>query len=328
MSSSTDDSEILCIEIVNKSSKNILCAIIYSQRSSNLETFLNELFSCIEIINGGGKLCALLGDFNISLLNFETHKPTEEIIDTMSINFYEPHMIKPTRITCYTATLIDDIFFNSLDFHTISGNIIYDLSDHLPNFLIISEITMLPDSKDNIYKEDFSSVNEELVLNDFVSIQWQDVFSESQNVNQLFGVFFSRCSEIVNKHFPLKKLSHREVKFNSKPYISEALRKSITYKNILYRQFIRTKSTTSHHKYKIYRNKLTGLLRLSKKLHYRNYFLVNQRNVKNLWKGIRQLVTLKPKEFFKPNRVVKDNQEITDTKAMANEFNNYFATIG
>ena len=66
---------------------------------------------------------------------------------------------------------------------------------------------MLPDLKDKIYKQDFSNINEELVLSDFASIQWQDVFSESQNVNQLFEVFFSKCSEIVHKHFPLKTFS-------------------------------------------------------------------------------------------------------------------------
>ena len=67
-------------------------------------------------------------------------------------------IIKPTIITYHTTTLIDNILFNSLDFFTISGNIIYDLGDHLPNFLIINEITMLPDSKDKIYKQDFSNV--------------------------------------------------------------------------------------------------------------------------------------------------------------------------
>ena len=218
--------------------------------------------------------------------------------------------------------MIDNVFFNSLDFHTISGNIIYDLTDHLPNFLIVNEINILSDSKDKIYKQDYSN------LNVFALIQWQDAFRESQNVNQLFEVFFSECSRIVNKHLPLKKLSRKEVKFNSKPWITKALQKSIKHKDILYRQFIRTKSSHSHFKYKIYRNKLVGLLRLSKKLYYRNYFIANQSNVKNVWKGIRQLVTLKSKDSFKPNRLVKDNQEITDVKSIANEFNNYFATIG
>ena len=41
----------------------------------------------------------------------------------------------------------------------------------------------------------------------------------------------------------------------------------------MYGQFLRTKSSHSHFKYKIYRNKLVGLLRLSKKLYYRNYFI-------------------------------------------------------
>ena len=91
---------------------------------------------------------------------------------------------------------------------------------------------------------------------------------------------------------------------------------------------IRTKSTYSHHKYKIYRNKLTGLLWLSKKLYYQSYFKANQSNVKNAWKGIRQLISLKAKDSSKPNKLIKDHQEITDPKLIANEFNNHFATIG
>ena len=61
----------------------------------------------------------------------------------------------------------------------------------------------------------------------------------SENVNQLFEVFFSKCSGIVNKHLPLRKLSHGEVKFNSKPWITKALRqlrKSINHKNTLYQR--------------------------------------------------------------------------------------------
>ena len=71
-------------------------------------------------------------------------------------------------------------------------------------------------SKFLVFARDFSRLNEDSALNDFETIQWQDVLSESQNVNQLFNVFFSKCSEIVNKHLPMRKLSRREVKFKSK----------------------------------------------------------------------------------------------------------------
>ena len=49
-----------------------------------------------------------------------------------------------TRITDHSATLIDNIFLNSFEHFTISGNIVNDLSDHLPNFLISNKFSSLP----------------------------------------------------------------------------------------------------------------------------------------------------------------------------------------
>ena len=54
----------------------------------------------------------------------------------------------------------------------------------------------------------------------------------------------------------------------------------------------------------------------------------HQSNVTNFWKGIRQLISLKAKDSSKPNKLIKDHQEITDPKLIAKNFNNYFATIG
>ena len=49
------------------------------------------------------------GDFNINLLNYDKHPSTEEFINTLNSYFLEPHILKPTRITSHTATLIDNI---------------------------------------------------------------------------------------------------------------------------------------------------------------------------------------------------------------------------
>ena len=50
--------------------------------------------------------------------------------------FFHPHILQPTRITDHFATLIDNIFFNSIEHIAISGNVVYDLSDHL--FFIVN----------------------------------------------------------------------------------------------------------------------------------------------------------------------------------------------
>ena len=104
----------------------------------------------------------------------------------MTSNFFEPHIVKPTRITDHSATLIDNIFFNSIDFPTISGNLIHDLTDHLPNFLIVNQLDNNLFRKQKIYKRDYSNFDESSFVKEFQNIDWQDIFYESSDVNDLF----------------------------------------------------------------------------------------------------------------------------------------------
>ena len=77
------------------------------------------------------------GDLNIDLLKSNDHKKTAEFIDTMfSFGFY-PLIIKPSRITKDSATLIDNIFVNITDGKINSGLLVTDVSDHLPVFAVL-----------------------------------------------------------------------------------------------------------------------------------------------------------------------------------------------
>ena len=61
------------------------------------------------------------------------------------------------------------------------------------------------------------------------------------------------------------------------------MRVSIRKKNELYYSGDRAK-------YKLYRNKILTLSRLTKKLYYHNFFETNMSNIKNTWKGIYLLI--------------------------------------
>ena len=136
---SKNEFEALWIELYNDSQHNMICGIIYRHPDGNVETFQEYLNSTIEWIHRENKYCMIMGDFNLDLLKFEHHPATDHFINTLGTSFFHPHILQPTRITDHSATLIDNIFFNSLEHFTISGNIIYDLTDHLPNFLIINK---------------------------------------------------------------------------------------------------------------------------------------------------------------------------------------------
>lgn len=114
----------------------------------------------------------------------------------------------------------------------------------------------------------------------------------------------------------------------SKPWITPAIKVSISVKNKLYKKYLKTKSTYYFSKFKYYRNKLTHLLKISKRHYYNQYFLENINDSKRVWNGIKQIIHFKPKTSQKTIKLVENNVEITDPVTVANAFNKYFANVG
>ena len=144
----------------------------------------------------------------------------------------------------------------------------------------------------------------------------------------MFNSFFDISSEIINTHIPLKKVSRKEAKFLKKPWITKGLKTSIKIKCKLYREYLRNRNNNSSEKFKSYRNMLNTLLKKSKQDYYKEYFKKSTGDAKATWNGIRELVTLKKRKSHFPSKIIKNNITITDQKEIANEFNEYFATVG
>ena len=97
---------------------------------------LNELMKNIK----DNTTTIIAGDFNINLIDSEnTH--VEQYIDTILQNSFIPCITIPTRIKDHSATLLDHILLKTTKNHihtkVSAGNLICDISDHLPNFIYI-----------------------------------------------------------------------------------------------------------------------------------------------------------------------------------------------
>ena len=102
-------------------------------------------------------------------------------------------------------------------------------------------------------------------------------------------------------------------------------------KNKLLKNFINEKDPILkeefHTNYKKYRNLLSTLMKKSKQAYYDKYFERNWNNIKNTWKGIRSLISLKTIASNVPTVLSLDNGDtVTNPNDIANTFNNYFAT--
>ena len=78
----------------------------------------------------------------------------------MISHYFLPHILHPTRVTDHSATVIDNIFSNNTSYKTISGNIISQISDRFPQFIILNHVTI--NYKNRSYaKRDFSHFNKQ-----------------------------------------------------------------------------------------------------------------------------------------------------------------------
>ena len=113
---------------------------------------------------------------------------------------------------------------------------------------------------------------------------------DSFDVHKAFSHFYDSLNVLVNKHAPLKMVSNRVHKQFSKPWISSGLKKSIKVKNFLLQ-------SGNLVKYKLYRNRICTLTRLSKKNYLHAFYSDNLNNMKNTWNGINNLINNKRKKI-------------------------------
>ena len=124
-----------------------------------------------------------------------------------------------------------------------------------------------------------------------------------------------------------------EIKFtvtytNRYPWLTNALRKSITVKNNLSTLSVLEPANGSLKiQYKSYKNKLPSLLRNAELAYYSNKLEINKSDHSKSWKVIRGITgmnTSNPKHFsFSINDCM-----VTDKQKIANEFNHFFVNIG
>ena len=114
------------------------------------------------------------------------------------------------------------------------------------------------------------------------------------------------------------------------PWITLGLQKSASVKNKLLVNLINKKDPKLkeqfHTNYKKYRNLLSTLMKKSRQAYYDKYVERNWNNIKNIWKGIKSLISLKSVASNVPTVLSLDyGNTITNLYDIANTFDNYLA---
>ena len=237
-----------------------------------------------------------MGDFNINLLNYDSDKEVSEFLDLFCSNPFLPAITKPTRITRKTKTLIDNIFYNSVNQNITSGNLTVSISDHLPQFLFTqSKLPQEKEVKPTLFKRNFNNFDPDNFILDLLDVDWdKELNIDIGDINFSYDKFQNIINKLLDKYAPIKKVNKKMANLENKPWLSGGLLKSIKIKNNLHKKFIQAKDpdrkNSLFNSFKKYRNIISTLLAKSKENYYKEYFLNHKYNLQKTWKGIKSII--------------------------------------
>ena len=263
--------------------KDIIVGVIYRPPNTSVSKFSDSLTQILDKINKEDRPCYMLGDYNVDLINSQS----ESLLNVLFPNGFYPRINRPTRITNTSATLIDNIFINTHSNNIKSGIWLADISDHFPIFITLPYDTVKKTPIEKfVYKRIYSEENMFDFKTQLTTLSWSSVYN-SNGPNEKYNSFFEIINKLHNSCFPLEKI-RINTRHQNKPWITTAVLKSIQKKNSLYKRYMRTRTSEMLSKYKIYKNKLTTILRLAEKQYYANKLLEMKSNISGTWKTFKQ----------------------------------------
>ena len=316
----------ICSIKVKIREESYIISTIYRPSSKHIDVDIFEKRLCTLLKNNIFKKNKhiLLGDFNINLLEFCTHSPTNQFITSIQTHKYIPLIARPTRFPDLNqkgySSLLDHIYVNFAP-PSVSGIFEHILSDHRPIFLNIS----LPHGIECQYQTKFrliNSQNRELFKRALCDVHWEFLLIQN-DLNSNFDIFFDKFSELYNKHFPImtKTVNKKRI---IHPWITPSLLNAIRNKNFLYKSLKRGYITENY--YKNYCSHLNKVVKRTKSNYLIKVFSDFRNNIKKTWETLNKLMG-KEHHKTKINNIIYENKILDSATDISEAFNRFFSNV-
>ena len=306
----------------NDKSKHIL-GIVYRPNTppkADLDIFIENMSTILELINKERKMCTIMGDMNIDLLKFSTNEKINTYLENLFLNAFLPTITKPTRIAHNSATLIDHVYCNRLDKSFKSGIIITDVADHYGTIHICYDKNVLNTTKTKEYRKmsdaNIATFIDTLSKHDFTNVM------QCADVNNSYNVFIDSYQSILNQSFPLatKNITSKQKR---EPWITPEIIANSHRKSKLYRRKQNNPTEDNITSYKHFNSEFNQLKRFAKTSYYTRIIETNKNDIKKTWSIINDVLG-RNRMASTPTKMFFNGEPITNEHSIASMFNTFF----
>ena len=306
---------------------NIIVGCVYRPPWVDLSYF-NELINNVLDLLHSNHYVFLLGDFNVDLSHdVGTNLPIEEFKNIFLTHHLYPLINKPTREIKSSNTIIDNIFCNVPHaLETCSVGIIRTyISDHHAVFCILDNAVPQNNKENTIIKRNFCDKNITKFSKYLMNETWDIVYTEGTQkaftwFQGVMDLFFDNCFQKR-----ILTMTYR----NRYNWMTKKMRTQITEKNLLgHKTFRNPENLEMKNEYKAKRNRLISDLRNAEITYYNNELDIHKNDIKRKWKLLKTIIGKNTTNTKNKINFSINNTVITDSQLIADEFNNFFVSIG
>lgn len=308
---------------------NIITGVVYRPPSGDSSEFLESYQDITSKITCPHSY--IMGDFNYDLLTnnnrqinlFEETFLSEGFFPLISLATHEKDNCKPS--------CIDNIFTKNIDNVLISG-IVHDMiKSHSPIFSLHHIPLQLTPKNCQSKVTQFYSYSSKNTENFTKDLETRNLLGINPHEPD-FTHFITEFNDAFDKAYKLQKPKVTKRTPNCNPWITDSLINSIENKQILYKYWKKTCSKkhpkgnhVAYQNYSNYRRCLRKIIKYAKSNYYNSKIESHKGDPKKMWEVINQ-IRGKNKRTMKPQFVI-NNDRITNRRAIANAFNEYFCSI-
>lgn len=313
---STDkDFEVCGVELVEL---NTVLLCVYRSPVGSIEVFFERLRGALDVlfrVHKNSKRIYIAGDFNIDFLTETSSKQEIEVL----MREYGLHAIAklPSRITCTTATCIDNILTNlpvdDYKFQVIEPHI----SDHFGQLIAIMMTKPKTGEKVNIKYRQINDTNMKIFKDKLIETNWNNVYDPELSAEEAYSSFQCILMKILDQALPEKNKKAKEF---TKPLVRWYTDELREVRRTLDAMYTVARVTNNPEHKKLYKEaKKNYVLRIDRAKKQANCdFITSAKNKQSAsWKIVRQ-------ETGKSRMKVNT----TDSVLTAEDLNKFFSDVG
>ncbi len=317
-----NDIESLWVKIMLPHGNHFVVGTAYRSEEMVNKTYF---FECLEQqLNGisiSSKDIFLVGDLNLDSLVNGLAAPLKHLCQLFQLK----QLIKePTRVTRTSESCIDHIFTNASESRIHSSGVIpLGLSDH--SLVYVIKKCVKPNYKPRVIKtRSFRNFNGDNFCNDLNNVPWH-VIEFSNCVDDAWDMWKKLFLEVCDIHAPYVNI---RCKGYTAPWVTDEFLNLSKERDFRRLKAQKEKSESAWLLYKESRNKVNNLGKTLKRKYYCSKIDDCKNDSAKLWKTLKEMLP-NTKSGSTINSVVdKNGVQCTEPKEIANNFNEFFVSIG